>query len=193
MINRSIIDTAKCPVLETERLLLRLPQISDFDGYAELLADEEAAQYIGGMQIRAAAWRKFLQQPGAWLVQGFGMFSVIEKSSGEWTGQLGPWFPEAWPGHEIGWAFRRKFWNKGYAYEAAQAAVDWAFEQLGWDEVTHCIHPENLASQKLAQRLGAVNQGPITLPAPFETSPTELWLLKQSTWRQQRNSIKVSQ
>ena len=68
---------------------------------------------------RAAAWRKFLQMPGAWLIQGFGMFAVIEKASGEWLGNIGPWQPEGWPGTEVGWALRRVAWGKGYADEAA--------------------------------------------------------------------------
>ena len=45
--------------------------------------------------------------PGAWVLQGFGMFSVVEKSSGRWLGQAGPWKPEGWPGNEIGWTFHR--------------------------------------------------------------------------------------
>src|SRR5690242_13954606 len=78
-------------VIETPRLLLRLPRLEDFEGYAELHADEEAARHIGGAMPRTAAWRKFLQQPGAWMVQGFAMFSVCDKASGEWLGQCGPW------------------------------------------------------------------------------------------------------
>ncbi|MFT4180088.1 MAG: GNAT family N-acetyltransferase, partial [Thermomonas sp.] len=89
--------------LETSRLILRPPQLADFERYAELLADEEACRFIGGHLPRAAAWRKFLQMPGAWAVQGFAMFSVIEKASGQWVGQMGPWQPDGWPGTEIGY------------------------------------------------------------------------------------------
>ena len=114
--------------LETGRLLLRPPRIEDFDGYAELLADVEAARFIGGDAPRAGAWRRFLQQPGAWFVQGFGMFSVLDRATGEWLGQTGPWRPEGWPGNEIGWAFRRAAWGQGYATEATRAAIDWALD-----------------------------------------------------------------
>jgi RimJ/RimL family protein N-acetyltransferase len=74
------------PMIETERLVLRVPRIEDFERYAEMHADEEACRYIGGHSPRPAAWRRFLQMPGAWAVQGFAMFSVIEKSSGQWVG-----------------------------------------------------------------------------------------------------------
>jgi len=68
--------------IETDRLLLRLPQREDFDPYAELHADEEAARHIGGALSRAAAWRKFLQMPGAWAIQGYAMFAVTDKATG---------------------------------------------------------------------------------------------------------------
>ncbi|MGL6289553.1 MAG: GNAT family N-acetyltransferase, partial [Silanimonas sp.] len=110
------------PTLDTERLVLRLPRIEDFEPYAEMLADEEAARYIGGTLPRAAAWRRFLQMPGAWAMQGFAMFSVVEKASGRWLGQMGPWRPDGWPGNEIGYAFHRRAWGQGYAVEAGIAA-----------------------------------------------------------------------
>jgi RimJ/RimL family protein N-acetyltransferase len=177
------------PSLETPRLILRLPQLSDFDGYAELVGDEETARYIGGHMPRAAAWRKFLQMPGAWAIQGFAMFSVVEKSSGRWLGQMGPWHPEGWPGTEVGWAFKRSAWGQGYATEAAIAAVDWAFTQLGWDEVIHSIHPDNVASQRLAGRLGSTNRGRGRLPEPFEDSPIDVWGQTRAQWRAHREQV----
>src|SRR3546814_17538372 len=66
----------------------------------------------------------------------------------------------SWPGNEVGWTFHRDAWGKGYATEAATAAMDYAFDTLGWDRVIHCIDPDNLASQRVALRLGSQNQGP---------------------------------
>lgn len=172
--------------LETERLILRQPRIGDFERYAELLGDAQAARYIGGQLSRAAAWRRFLQMPGAWSLQGFGMFSIVEKASGRWLGQLGPWKPEGWPGNEVGWSFHPDAWGSGYATEAAIAAIDWAFDQLGWDDIIHCIDPDNRASQRLAARLGSRNQGPGRLPAPYEDSPTDIWGQTREQWRTRR-------
>ena len=75
--------------LETARLVLRVPQAGDFDRFAELVGDPVAARWIGGHLPRSAAWRKFLQQPGAWVVQGFGMFSFIERGTGRWLTNTG--------------------------------------------------------------------------------------------------------
>ena len=177
------------PTLETERLLLRLPQAQDFDAFAALHEDEEAMRFIGGTMLRAPAWRKFLQMPGAWAIQGFAMFSVIEKSSGRWIGQLGPWQPEGWPGTEVGWAFDRSAWGKGYATEAGVAAIDWAFDKLGWSEVIHSISPKNVASQALARRLGSRNRGPGKLPPPLEDELIEIWAQSREQWQARRAAV----
>ena len=171
------------PRIETDRLLLRLPRLSDFDRFAEMSAHGDAARYIGGPVVREAAWRRFLQQPGAWMLQGFGMFAVEERASGRWIGQMGPWRPEGWPGNEIGYAFHPDAWGQGYALEAARAAIDWAFETLGWDEIIHCIDPGNVASQRVAQRLGSTLRGPGRLPPPFEEAQVDLWGQTRAQWR----------
>ena len=177
------------PTLETARLRLRVPQAGDFERFAEVLGNEEAARYIGGHQPRAAAWRRFLQMPGAWVVQGFGMFSVIDKASGRWLGQMGPWRPDGWPGNEIGYAFHPDAWGQGFAVEAGLAARDWAFETLGWDDAIHCIDPNNVPSQKVAQRLGSRKRGPGKLPPPFEEVPIEIWGQTRAEWLAAKRTI----
>jgi RimJ/RimL family protein N-acetyltransferase len=173
--------------IHTDRLILRLPQIGDFDRYAELLGDPEAARHIGGQMSRAAAWRRFLQMPGAWAMQGYAMFSVEEQASGRWLGQIGPWKPEGWPGNEVGWSFHPDAWGHGYATEAGIAAIEWAFAHLGWERIIHCIHPDNIASQRLAARLGSKNLGPGKLPAPYEDSPTDIWGQARADWSARRS------
>jgi RimJ/RimL family protein N-acetyltransferase len=170
--------------IETERLILRPPHAEDFDGFAQMQGDPDAARFIGGAVSRAEAWRRFLWQPGAWLVQGFGMFGVIEKATGLWLGQIGPWKPEGWPGNEIGYAFHPRAWGKGFATEAGSAAIDWAFASLGWSDIIHCIDPDNIASQNVAKRLGSTLQGPGTLPPPFEHVAIEVWGQTRVHWQQ---------
>ena len=178
--------------MHTARLILRLPRIADFDAFAEMQADAEAMRFIGGVQSRSEAWRKFLQMPGAWAIQGFAMFSVIDKSSGQWLGQLGPWRPEGWPGPEVGWAFRRSAWGRGYASEAAVAAIEWSFANLGWSEVIHSISPDNLTSQALARRLGSCNRGPGRLPHPHDTVPIDIWGQTRQEWDARRSSASAA-
>jgi RimJ/RimL family protein N-acetyltransferase len=170
--------------LETRRLLLRPTRPDDFEEFAKFLADAETMRYLGGAaQPRPVAWRSFLTMAGAWAMQGYAMFSVIEKASGRWVGRVGPWQPEGWPGTEVGWGIVRDRCRLGYATEAATAAIDWAFAELGWSEVIHVIEPANVPSQAVARKLGSRNRGPSRLPAPYEATPIDVWGQTKAEWR----------
>lgn len=168
--------------IETERLILRPPVWEDFDAYAANMADPEASRFIGGQQLREVAWRGFLSLAGAWMIQGFSMFSVIEKATGRWIGRLGPWQPEGWPGTEVGWGLARDAWGKGYALEGAAAAIDWAFEHLKWSEVIHSINSDNAASIALAKRLGSKMIRYSPLPPPYQDLTVEIWGQTRQQW-----------
>jgi len=173
--------------IETERLLLRPPTAADCEPWAAFMADPEAQRFLGGAQPPAVAWRGLATMAGAWALFGFGMFSVIEKASGRWIGRLGPWHPEGWPGAEVGWALVRDAWGKGYATEGAAAAVDWAFANLDWNEVIHCIDPANTPSQRVARRLGSRYLRDGELPAPIN-KPTKVWGQSREEWRARRSA-----
>jgi RimJ/RimL family protein N-acetyltransferase len=179
----SAVDTLR---LETPRLVLRAPRLEDLDAWAEMMADTEAARFIGGVMPRPMTWRSIMVMIGAWHAQGFAMFSVIEKSTGHWIGRVGPWMPEGWPGSEIGWGIRRDRWGRGLATEAAVATIDWAFDTLGWVEVIHCLAPDNIASQRVAERLGSRHRGPGRLPPPFEHEEVEVWGQGRHEWYARR-------
>ena len=171
--------------IETSRLILRPPRLADLDGLTEMMADEETARFIGGVAPRALCWRQLMTMIGSWHAHGFAMFSVFEKSTGRWVGRVGPWQPEEWPGTEIGWSILRDCWGRGYAVEAAIASTDWAFDVLGWSEVIHSIAPGNVASQRVAQKLGSRKRGPARLPPPYENDPVDLWGQSRDEWRAQ--------
>lgn len=170
-------------LLETPRLLLRPPRAQDLDGLTAMMLDPEAARFIGGVMPRSLCWRQLMTMIGAWHAHGFAMFSVIEKTSGRWVGRLGPWQPDGWPGPEIGWAIARDCWGRGYAVEGAVAATNWAFDTLGWANIIHSIAPENLASQRVAQKLGSRNLGPGALPAPYANDRVDIWGQTREEWR----------
>lgn len=176
------------PTLETARLILRPPVADDFSEWEQFSLDEEAARYLGGVQSPPTSWRGLRSMIGCWAADGFGMFSVIEKASGRWVGRLGPWMPYGWPGSEVGWGVARHAWGQGYAVEGAAAAMDWAFDTLGWDDIIHCIDPANSNSQRVAQKLGSVNRGPGQLPPPFENAPIEIWGQSKAEWLARRTA-----
>ena len=174
-------------VIETDRLILRPPLREDFEPWVTMMADEQVARYIGGVQPRSNVWRGLMCMAGAWALEGFSMFSVIEKASDRWIGRLGPWQPDSWPGTEVGWSIVRDAWGKGYATEGSIAATDWAFDNLGWTEVIHTINPANAASKAVAARLGSsyLRQG--RLPAPFDADEIEVWGQSREQWQAARS------
>ncbi len=171
------------PTLETERLILRPPSLQDLDAWSAFMANEESTRYLGGIQPRSAVWRGITCMAGAWALEGFAMFSVIEKSSGRWIGRLGPWRPEGWPGSEIGWGIIREAEGRGYATEGAKASMHWAFETLGWQEVIHTILPDNQSSKTVAGKLGSRYLRMDRLPAPMEHFEVEVWGQTREQWQ----------
>lgn len=143
------------PRLETSRLILRPPVEQDLDSWAGLDADARAVGFIGGLRTRDQAWMDMATAAGMWSLRGCSLFSVIEKNTGRWVGRVGPWLPEGAIGTEVGWAISPTAWGKGYATEAARAAIAWAFSDLGWTDVIHCIDAPNTASIAVAERLGS--------------------------------------
>jgi RimJ/RimL family protein N-acetyltransferase len=141
--------------ITTARLYMRPPREEDLDSWAAFDADERATRFFGGPKSRAVAWDGMATAAGMWALRGCGLFSVIEKETGRWIGRVGPWVPET-PGRaEVGWAILPSFWGRGYASEAAGAAVGWAFEHLGWEEARHRIDAGNLPSIAVAERIGS--------------------------------------
>jgi RimJ/RimL family protein N-acetyltransferase len=147
-------------VLETDRLILRMWQENDFDSYARICADPDVMRYLGGKVLsRAEAWRHMALMIGHWHLRGYGHWAVEEKETGTFAGRIGFFNPDGWPGFEIGWTLGREFWGKGYATEGARRALAYAFDELGKKHVISLIHPENLASIRVAERLGEKPEG----------------------------------
>ncbi|WP_087024035.1 GNAT family N-acetyltransferase [Thaumasiovibrio subtropicus] len=146
------------PVIETERLRLRGWQQSDATSLAALNADADFVRYIGAGKPLSPeeSWRVMAMLAGHWVLRGFGLWAVELKANGAFIGRVGLLEPEGWPQTEIGWGIDPAYWGKGYASEAASAAMAWAFNELGVKALISIIHPDNHASKRLAERLGEV-------------------------------------
>jgi RimJ/RimL family protein N-acetyltransferase len=142
------------PTLTTERLLLRAPLVDDFPAFARLLASPRA-HYLGGPCTQRAAWGAFCHDVACWELFGHGGLMIDLRSTGESVGQVrindGPLFPEK----ELGWQLYEGREGRGYATEAAKALRDWATCALRLDSLVSYVHPANLASTAVAERLGA--------------------------------------
>lgn len=150
------------PTIDTPRLRLREQRPGDTETLTRAYADENFARFIT-TQRRALtakeAWQALSSVAGSWATSGFGMWIVEERDTGIVAGRVGPWAPPGWPGFEVGWAILPEHQGKGYASEAAAAAMVWAHDALGRDEIIHLIDPANAPSERVAQRLGATITG----------------------------------
>ena len=177
------------PTIVTDRLILRPPLAQDFEAFCAFCADEATMRYLGGVASPADVWRTLRSLVGAWALDGFAMFSVLERASGDWIGRVGPIFPHGWPAREVGWGLASAYLGRGYAKEAAFACMDYAFDHLGWDRVVHSIDAANKASVRLAECLGSKPTGPGRLPEPYADMPIEIWSQSKSEWLGNRQRL----
>jgi RimJ/RimL family protein N-acetyltransferase len=146
--------------LETDRLILRPFAESDFDPYAAIVSDPEVTRYMNGPPLpRWEAWRSFAMFIGHWQLRGYGVWGLEEKATGRFLGRAGLHNPDGWPGIEVGWMLDRAVWGKGFATEAARAAMRWAVKELRLRHIISVIHPENVRSIGVAERLGMRREG----------------------------------
>jgi len=146
--------TSCVPTLETDRLLIRPFEGRDLDELAAIVADPEVRRFLGAPQDRAEAWGVIAHLLGHEALRGWSQNAVIERSTGRLVGRCGLYQPEGWPGVEVGWIFARGAWGRGFATEAAVVWRDWAFDVLMLDELISIIHPDNVASIRVAERIG---------------------------------------
>ncbi|KWV57573.1 hypothetical protein AS156_38285 [Bradyrhizobium macuxiense] len=171
------------PAIETARLILRPWRASDIAANTLMLSDPETARFITPnhrpVTSEINGWRNAAVIAGHWALHGFGMFAVEDKASGRYIGRVGPYYPPGWPGFEVGWGIARDYRGRGYAVEASRAAIDWVFGNFTLDRIIHCIDPVNVASQAVARRLGAVNEG----PGELEGDIVDIWVTTRQRWR----------
>ena len=143
-------------ILETERLILRKMTQEDYPALCRMLQDPLCmyAYEHAFSDEEAQAWLD--RQLTRYREDGFGLWAMVRKDTGEMIGQCGltmqPWKEESVL--EIGYLFRRDAWHRGYATEAARACREYAFSVLGTREVCSIIRDTNLASQNVARRNG---------------------------------------
>ncbi|MEM7777258.1 MAG: GNAT family N-acetyltransferase [Pseudomonadota bacterium] len=147
------------PVLETDRLRLREFRASDHAAFADFVGDPGAAHFLGGACDAVTAWRRMAAFAGHWPLRGFGPFAIASRETDEFLGYCGPWFPYGKPEREIMWGVIPAAQRRGIASEAAHAARQWTYENCGWPMAVSYIAPENIASRRVAEKLGAAHDG----------------------------------
>ena len=142
-------------VLETQRLILRPFRDSDIEAAHAWFSDPAVFRFytygpyysIEHTAVRIGEYRRQLQD------HRFGTFIVIEKSTEHAIGDAGLKLDEKTGEVHVGYKIARSHWGKGLATEAAQAWVSHGFDNLGLTLITAFIHPQNIASIRVVEKL----------------------------------------
>jgi len=154
------------PTIETERLRLRAFEGGDLEPYAEMYTDELFVRFLSGKTLtKEQAWESMAIILGHWSLLGYGIWAIEHLGTGVLVGRAGLLNLPGWPDVEVCWALSPKFWGNGYATEAAQASINWAFREAGIHRLISLIHPENRRSRAVAVRLGERFREQITFEA----------------------------
>ncbi len=158
-------------VLETERLLLRPFTLEDIDGvFQEIYSDNEVLRYYSSKvdMTREATLQHITEHLASWRDEELGRHAVILKENETFVGQVhlngyvnssNRWSAEPSPAYnavevELAFAFGRRFWGRGYAFEACTALIHYAFNDLRLPRLLGGFFGPNIRSRKLHQRLG---------------------------------------
>jgi RimJ/RimL family protein N-acetyltransferase len=149
------------PLIETERLTLRGHRLDDFNDYLALWTDPEVTRFIGGRpSSREEVWGRLLRNIGHWVSLHFGYWVIVEKGTERFIGEVGfaDFRREIEPSldttPEIGWALAPHAHGKGYATEAARAAIAWGDGHFSSRRTACIIAPENEPSIRVAEKCG---------------------------------------
>lgn len=148
------------PLLQTDRLILRPHRLDDYPACKALWGDAQVVRHIGGSpQDAQAVWFRLLRYAGMWSLLGYGMWVMEARADGAFLGEAGllsaaRGLPEldGWP--EAGWVLTPQAWGRGIAGEAMAAILAWADAHLDAASVRCIIENDNVASIKVARRLG---------------------------------------
>lgn len=154
----SCLRRAKLPLIETPRMLLRGWTAEDIHAWAGMNADPRVMEFFPSTVERerslesGALLREELER------DGYGWFVAEVKGVTPFAGVIAlqpvPWEAPFTPAYEVGWRFVPEAWGHGYATEGAAAALEYGFNDLGWNEILAFTAEINVRSQRVMQRLG---------------------------------------
>jgi ribosomal-protein-alanine N-acetyltransferase len=145
-------------IVETKRLILRRLTMDDLDSLFALYRDPEVRQYFPEGTLTYEETKEELE----WIINvyygqyGFGLWATIHKETGEFIGRCGllPWTIEQRSEVEVAYLLAKEYWGQGLGTEAAQAILDYGFEQLQLSRLICLIDQANQASIKVATKIG---------------------------------------
>ena len=182
-------------VLTTKRLILRSWRPDDLDHLASMNVDDEVMRYFPDRPDHEKSARMLTRIMATMERHGFGFWALERLEDNGFVGFAGLLCPafhtHFTPCIEVGWRLKRSSWGQGYATEAGQASLDFAFDRLGIDEVVSMAVVDNLPSRRVMERLGMTRRpeddfSHPKLPFDHPLRPHVLYRLNRQTWARGR-------
>ncbi len=173
-------------MITTARLVLRAWRASDLEPFAEQNADPQAMRFLAGTLTRAQSDAYAARAEAHWREHGFGKWAVEVPGVAPFIGAVGltrvAFEASFTPAVEIAWRLHPRYWGRGYATEAARAAIDDGFVRLGLAEVLAMTALGNAASIAVMERLGMTR----SIEFDYPTLPAESPLRRHVLYRLSR-------
>ncbi|MBL8513813.1 MAG: GNAT family N-acetyltransferase [Betaproteobacteria bacterium] len=199
MTDTLVLPTFPAPVeLRTARVLLRQWKDSDADAWAAMNADAEVRKYFPKVNAREDSQGEMDRIRGSIAQRGWGMWAMEIPGVMPFAGFVGlnaPGFPAPWqPGVEIGWRLPVEAWGKGYATEAAEASLYFAFEHLRLPQVIALSVVTNKPSHAVMERVGMTRWHGVEfdhprVPADWHLKRHIVHLITRKTWAARRKKM----
>lgn len=144
------------PTLTTPRLILRPFTEADVTPLHRLWSEEGVLRYFPNPT--PPSWERVQRMVSAaldhWAAHGLGWWALVSASSGQLMGRSGLWYLPETDEVELDFLLGKQFWGQGFATEAGRADLYYGFEKLKLERIIGLVHPENLASQRVLEKLG---------------------------------------
>lgn len=182
----------------TDRLILRRLHPDDIDAFAAMNADPVVMQHFPACLTRAETEALVVRMNHHFDRHGFGWWAVEVPGVMAFVGFVGLSYQQFHahftPAVEVGWRLIRSAWGRGYATEAGQASLDFAFERLGLDEVVSMAVVDNHPSRRVMERLGMTRRpeddfGHPKLPFDHPLRRHVLYRISRDTWHRRREGV----
>ena len=145
---------ARSPLIETDRLRLRLFQPQDLDELASMFSDAQVMRYVadGKPAGRDVAQKALTSVIDHWRRHGFGRWAAEDKQTRQFVGFGGLRSLFGMP--EVVYHLATAYWGKGLATELGQASLRYGFEEHHFEKIVAIAKPENAASIRVMEKLG---------------------------------------
>lgn len=174
--------------IETKRLILREITEADVNGIFELDSDPDVHKYLGNKPIKSLeeskAIIKYIQKQ--YEENGIGRWAVVDKVTNEFIGWSGLKYEKEvrkeMDYYDLGYRLKKKFWGKGIATETALESLNYGFQKLNLNEIFAGAHIENIASNKVLQKVGLK----FIETFEFDGAPHHWYKLNRDEWSEKQ-------